>query len=234
MDMNLLRKIAKFRSDTSGLALLEFAFMLPIFLTISLTGAELTNFVITKMRISQIALHLADNSARIGTGSQLEAKTITESDINDLLIGAQYQSGELDLFAKGRVILSSVEPVASPNTTNKFKIRWQRCKGSKTHASSYGVAGATNLDGMGPVNRMAMPAEDGVAMFVEVYYEYTPLVKTSLSPGNMTEIASMMVRDRRDTSSDTRIVVNGVEQNNPDPQHPDGLYKVTGVTPSTC
>jgi hypothetical protein len=38
-------------------------------------------------------------------------------------------------------------------------------------------------------------------MFVEVYYEYQPLVKTSLSPtSNFTEIASMMVRDRRDLS----------------------------------
>jgi len=200
-----LRKLRALRSDTSGLALLEFAFMLPIFLTISLTGAEVTNYVITKMRVSQIALHLADNAARVGTGSQLEAKTVTEADINDLLVGAQYQSGELDLFANGRVILSSVEPVASPNTTNKFKIRWQRCKGNKTsHASTYGVAGDTNLDGMGPANRKAMAPEDGVAMFVEVYFEYKPLVKMSLSPSaNMTEIASMMVRDRRDTSSGT-------------------------------
>jgi Flp pilus assembly protein TadG len=227
------RKLRALRSDTSGVALLEFAFMLPIFLTISLTGAEVTNYVITKMRVAQVALHLADNAARIGTGSQLEAKTITESDVNDLLMGAQYQSGELDLFAKGRVIISSVEPMASPNTTNKFKIRWQRCKGTKTtHASTYGAAGATNIDGMGPAGRKALATEDGVAMFVEVYYEYTPLVKTSLSPSsNMTETASMLVRDRRDTSSDSKLA-NG--SNNPDPQHPDGVYKVNGVTASTC
>ena len=189
-------------SDTSGVALLEFALTLPVLLLMCLTGAELTNYITTKMRISQIALHLADNAARIGAGSQLALKTITEADINDLFTGANYQSGELALFTNGRVILSSLEPVANPNTTNKFKIAWQRCKGSKTaHNSSYGAALATNLDGMGPAGRQTVAPEGGAAMFVEVYYEYQPLVKTSLAPSsNMTEIASMMVRDRRDTT----------------------------------
>lgn len=230
---SLLRHARRLRDDTSGVQLIEFAFMMPITLAFILTGIEITNYVTTKMRISQIALHLADNAARIGTGSQLEAKTITEADINDLLTGAQYQSGALDLFENGRVIISSVEPMASPNTTNKFKIRWQRCKGNKaSHASSYGVAGATNIDGMGPTNRKAMATEDGVAMFVEVYYEYEPLVKTSLSPSTtMTEIASMLVRDRRDTSSDSKLPGGA---NNPSPEHPDGVYKVNGVTPSSC
>jgi hypothetical protein len=197
-----LQRLRTLGRDTSGLALLEFAFMLPVLLTMSLTGAEITNYVVTKMRVSQIALHLADNSSRIGEGSLLQAKTISENDINDLLIGAQFQSGELDLFAHGRVILSSVEPVANPNTTNKFKIAWQRCKGSRTHASGYGNAGDTNLDGVGPTNRKAIAPEGGSTMFVEVYYEYTPLVKTSLSPSSqMTEVASMMVRDRRDLST---------------------------------
>jgi Flp pilus assembly protein TadG len=196
----LLDRLGALGRDASGVALLEFAFMLPILLTMSLTGAEITNYVITRMRISQIALHLADNASRIGTGSQLQAKTISETDINDLLAGAQYQSGELDLFGKGRVIISSLEPVANPNTTSKYKITWQRCKGTKVgHLSTYGSAGDTGLEGMGPAGRRAIAADGGATMFVEVYYEYQPLIKTSLSPStNMTETASMMVRDRRD------------------------------------
>ena len=133
-----------------GVALLEFAFTLPVLLLMCLTGAELTNYITTKMRISQIALHLADNAARIGAGSQLSVKTITESDINDLFIGANLQSGELALFTNGRIILSSLEPIATPNTTNRYKIAWQRCKGAKVRTSTYGNAGATNLTGMGP------------------------------------------------------------------------------------
>jgi Flp pilus assembly protein TadG len=205
-------------SDTSGLALLEFAFGLPVLLTMSLTGAELTNYIITKMRISQIALQLADNSARIGSGSQLESKKIYESDINDLLTGANFQAGELNLFANGRVIISSVEP--HETTANRYRIRWQRCKGSKTAwSSSYGnPTTATSVTGIGPAGRQVIAPPSGVAMFVEVRYTYQPLVKTSLSPtSEINEIASMMVRDARNTTGGT-----------------NGVFQQSGVSASSC
>ena len=41
----------------------------------------------------------------------------------------------------------------------------------------------------------------------------------------------MMVRDRRDLSDDTK---NPDGTTNPNPLHPNGVYKVAGVTPSTC
>ncbi|MBO9712035.1 TadE/TadG family type IV pilus assembly protein [Sphingomonas sp.] len=213
----IARALRRMRDDTSGAALLEFALSLPIFLTITLSGAELTNYVITKMRMSQIALMLADNAARIGSGSQLQAKTISESDINDLLAGADLQSGELGLFTNGRVIVSSIEP--DPNHSGKYRIRWQRCKGSKTTmGSNYGVAGADNLAGVGPTGRQVIAPASGVTMFVEVRFVYKPLIQTSLSPTTeFDETASMMVRDRRDTTGGT-----------------NGVYQVTGVTASTC
>lgn len=214
------RTVRRLHRDRRGVALLEFAFILPILLVLSLTGAELTNYIITRMRISQIALHLADNAARIGTGTQLQAKQITEADINDLLTGAQLQSGELNLFSNGRVIISSVER-STANPANS-RIRWQRCKGAKaSHLSSYGtVATSTNVTGIGPATRQVSAPENGVTMFVEVYYEYQPLVKASLLTSdiqNITEIASMMVRDRRDTWGGN-----------------NGVYQVSGVAPSNC
>ena len=197
--MSRFRALARrLRDNRSGVALLEFALSLPILLLLSLTGAELTNYITTRMRVAQIALHLADNAARIGSGSQLAAKTITETDINDLFTGANLQSGELALGTNGRVILSDLE--ADSAHTGKYKIKWQRCYGAKTgHASTYGVTNDDNLTGMGPSGRQATAPSGGATMFVEVYYEYQPLVKSSLSPtSNMTEIASMMVRDTRD------------------------------------
>mgnify|MGYP001558189592 CR=1 FL=1 len=141
--------------NTSGVALLEFALTLPILLVMSLSGAELTNYITTKMRISQIALHLADNAARMGSGTQLQSKTISETDINDLFTGANLQSGELALNTNGRVIMSSLEPIATPNTTSKYKIGWRRCYGLKTaYTRQYPTTtGTTNLDGIGPAGR---------------------------------------------------------------------------------
>jgi hypothetical protein len=230
MIMARLPMLRRLRRDTSGVALLEFAFMLPIFLLISLTGAELTNYIITRMRISQMALHLADNAARIGSGSQLQAKKITEADIDDLLTGADLQAGEdLDFYNRGRVIISSLEPMVSPNTTPaKYKIAWQRCRGTKVYDSPYDDIQTNIVGGMGPTapaDRRVTAQDYGATMFVEVAYNYQPLVKTSLSPSTeIKEFASMMVRDRRDTTDDTATTN----------LHPKGIYKVAGVTARTC
>ncbi|WP_422921395.1 TadE/TadG family type IV pilus assembly protein [Sphingomonas donggukensis] len=213
--MRRLRTFARrLRADTGGLALLEFAFILPIFLVLSLTGAELTNYVITRMRISQLALQIADNAARIGSGSQLQAKTISETDINDLLTGAGLQGGELDLYPRGRVMISSLEPMTSPNVAKLYKIAWQRCRGTKTYDSPYDNTLTNISSGIGPTGRKVTAPDNGAVMFVEVAYDYKPLVKTSLSPSSaITEFASMMVRDRRDTSK---------------------IYNTENATKSTC
>jgi Flp pilus assembly protein TadG len=215
--------LARLRGETSGLALMEFAFSLPILLMMSLTGAELTNYITTRMRVSQVALQLSDNAARMGVGSQITAKSIREIDVNDIFTGAQLQAGELDLKNRSRIILSDLEPVANPNTTNKYKIGWQRCYGSRTeHTSTYGTAGQTNLSGIGPAGNQAVAQPDNATMFVEVYYVYKPLIGLGgLAPSpTMTEIASMAVRDRRDLSTGTG--------------HPDGIYNTENAPVSSC
>ncbi|SFP96825.1 TadE/TadG family type IV pilus assembly protein [Sphingomonas rubra] len=186
-------------TDRRGVQLIEFGIALPLLTTLSLAGAELTNYATTRMRVSAVAVHLADNAARMGSGTLLTAKTVTETDINDVLTGGGMQGGNLDLYNRGRVILSDLEPVTNPNTDNKFKIVWQRCRGTKTtHASGFGVAGATNLSGIGRLKKFTAQ-DNNATMFVEVYYEYKPLIRTSLSPSTtMVEIAAMSVRDRRD------------------------------------
>jgi hypothetical protein len=222
----------RLRDDIAGVAFVEFAYALPIFVTLAMFGLEITHYVTTRMRVSQVALHIADHAARLGEGSLLAAKTVNEEQLNDVLTGAGVQAGELNLYANGRVILSSLEPVANPNTTDRYKIRWQRCRGSQTHASSYGVAGDTNLTGMGPTGGKVKSPNDSATMFVEVYYRYQPIIAGSYAPDlDIVEIASMTVRERRDLSDDS-VLANGSA--NPNPQHPNGVYKVAGVTASTC
>jgi Flp pilus assembly protein TadG len=209
------RGLGRLTRDTKGSALIELAISLPLLITLCITGAELTNYITVRMRVSQLALQLADNAARMGNGSLLSAKTVTENDINDILAGAQLQSGGLNLQKNGRVILSDLEPVANPNTTAKYKIVWQRCLGAKTsHPSSFGVAGNTNLDGIGPAGQLVTAQDDNATMFVEVYYVYQPIVGLArFVNAPILEIASMSVRDRRDLTA---------------------IYNTSGAVASTC
>lgn len=204
--MKKLRPFARLRGDTSAVALIEFAYGLPVFLTLVMSGAELANYVTTKMRVSQVALHLADHAARMGTGSLLAAKQVSEANVGDVLTGAGLQAGELDLYTNGRVVMTNIEPVANPNTTNRFKATWQRCRGAADYPSNtYATAGQTNMTGIGPAGRQVGSPNGNATIFVEVHYNYQPLVAAvALDPAllEITEIASMTVRERRDLVGD--------------------------------
>lgn len=216
--MNIRPIFRRFRDDTRGLALIEFALCLPIFILMIMTGAEITNYTITRMRVSQLALQIADNAARMGNGTMLQQKTVNEADILDVFSGANLQAAKLDLRTRGRVILSSVEPQANPNTSNRYRIRWQRCYGTVVHPSSWGVAGDQNKTGMGPAGNESIAQDNNATMFVEVFYRYKPLIWPQLAPSEtMREFASMSVRDRRDLTGGN-----------------NGVYPVTGVTAATC
>ena len=218
--MNRMRSLlARLRGNASGVAALEFALTAPIVLTIFLSGAELANYTITKLRVSQIALHVADNGSRAGQDDALSKKDLSEAEINDLLIGANLQAGTLDLQGRGRVIVSSLEPMASPNST-KFYVHWQRCFGNKVWPSSYGDQGANMLTYFGPPSKQVTSVPPtGAVVYVEVAYDYKPLISARLVPTTvLKDVAAMVVRDDRDFNG------NGGT----------GVYNNEHVTASTC
>ena len=132
---SLKRAARRLIHDRQGLALVEFAYSLPVILLLGLTGLELANLAVTNMRLSQSAMHIADNASRIGHSDSLTAKRVYEGDINDLFIGVNLQAGsQIDLYEHGRVILSSLEQ----NDDGGQWIHWQRCMGKKNVQSAYG------------------------------------------------------------------------------------------------
>lgn len=228
--------------DNRGNIIVEFALVMPIFMILSVGGIELANYAVTRMRVEQIALNVADGASRIGEGSLLNALKIYEHNINDVFAGADAQSSNLNIFGtyaekvngtsttkgKGRIIMSSLEPMANPNTTNRYKIGWQRCKGQLTsYTPQYGThaqASGTNMVAMGPTGQQ-VTVPNGMAMiFVEVRYRYEPLFNVglqnefglfggTLSYKDINAVKAMIVRDDRDMSQ---------------------IYPSAGVTASTC
>jgi hypothetical protein len=185
--------------DVSGLALIEFAYVIPVLTAVGISGVEMTNYANTNMKISQAAMALADNMSRVGLESSLTSVQIREADVNDGLIGFQRQTEGLNFAANGRVVLSSLER----NAQGGQWIHWQRCFGSLAIAPSYGREGTgvtgTAFLGMGPATgRVTAPADTAV-MFVEVTYTYQPLF-TGFFLRNRTirHEASFINRDPRD------------------------------------
>jgi Flp pilus assembly protein TadG len=200
LSLSLRGKLVELRDDRRGLALIEFAFSLPVLVVLSMAGLETANLALAHMRVSQIAMLVADNASRVRS-------SIDEADVNEIMTGAELSSDSLKLKANGRIFLSDLEPngKASPNTG--YYIRWQRCWGSGTFTSSYGVAGNGTNDasmqfGMGPGNTAAtkvVPASGTAVMFVEVAYNYQPLVSNALFGAKVIRYSSAFnVRERTD------------------------------------
>ncbi|VWX52763.1 TadE/TadG family type IV pilus assembly protein [Novosphingobium sp. 9U] len=193
------RLLRRLRWDRSGLAMTEFALIMPFFLTAGLYGVELANYSYMNMRVGQLAAQIADNASRIGDYSKLQNRKVYESDIDDLLIGAGLQAGtQMDLFNRGRIIISSLEK----NSSGQQYIHWQRCLGKKNVTSTYGIQGATRTVGMGPAGNevYALDTKEAV-MFVEVQYDYLPLVSASfIGTPKLVSISSFTVRSSRDLS----------------------------------
>lgn len=206
------RCLRRLRSDKSGLALIEFAYSLPVFLGLGFYGVEVANLAITQMKMSQVALSMADNASRIGTlDSNLGAKEIAESQVNDVFQAAAIQSGRVRVFQDGRAVLSSLEL----NATGGQTIRWQRCKGMQVEDSEYGVEGVgendNDFEGMGAATNRVSATSGTAIMFVELTYEYQPLFG-DMFIGNreIRQEAAFTVRDKRELDTDPDSDVSSV------------------------
>lgn len=202
------RRLAR---DKSGLALLEFAFSMPLVLMIGLYGIETANLALINLKVSQIALNLADNASRVGLLNNVNIEQLREVDMNDVLQAARNQGANIGLTTNGRIIVSSLET----DSAGTQRIHWQRCLGQKPgtgYDSSYGTttvtagtttdpadAGTLAPSGMGDAGQQVNAPVKGGVMFVEVNYLYQPVVGNWLfGTSRIHYVASYVVRDNRD------------------------------------
>lgn len=202
-----LAKPRRIVHDVSGIAATEFAFAAPILLAMGLTGTETANYVITHMQISQIAMQVADNTSRIGETDVLTARKVYDRDVNEALVGAEKLGDGIDLYERGRVIVSSLQR----NAEGGQWIAWQRCRGAKRHVSSFGLEGAgatgTAFTGMGETGNRITASAGTAVMFVEIAYDYRSLTPFDIFSGEtITYTAAYNVRDARDL---TRLYAGG-------------------------
>jgi len=191
--------VGRLLGDRSGLALVEFAYSLPILMILGLGGVEVANYSVAHMRVSQIAVSLADNASRAKQEIVSGVPRMREYDVNETFLAASLQSGGLDVASNGRMILSSLEA----NADDGQWIHWQRCFGEADYSSRYGVQGdgatGTGFAGMGPENRRIMAEAGFAVMFAEVVFEYDPIIFDRFIPDTpIRKEAAMYVRDDRD------------------------------------
>ncbi|QLC24206.1 pilus assembly protein [Parasphingopyxis algicola] len=190
-------KARKLKQNSEGVALIEFAFSLPILLALIFGGLETANYALAHLRVSQIAMTVADNAGRVDT-------TIDEANIQEVFAGAALVGNSIDFTQNGRVVLSSLQPNNQSGSDEGQMINWQRCMGQLTTATpAYGVEDDGRTDdslelGMGPAGNKITSADGTAVMFVEVTYDYQPLLPTFgiLGTRQIRYESAFTVRDR--------------------------------------
>ncbi len=189
-----LRPLARLWRDEQGVALIEFAYALPLILALGFAGLETANLAAAHLKVSQMGMMVADNAGRVIT-------RVDEADINEVFDGARQIGASLDFDAHGRIVLSSLQDNTLTGTNNGQWINWQRCMGALTTVkSSYGIEGVgkTNgtFKGMGKTGNKIASLPGTAVMFVEITYDYQPLL-SGVIPGRRIRYESAFnVRER--------------------------------------
>ena len=197
--LRLRSMLAPIARNVRGAVIIEMALAIPFLVLVGLGGIEIANLTLTHTRISQLGLNTADNASRIASGSNLAQPQVREADINDVFTGVEKQAGKLDFKQHGRIILSSLER----NSDSGQWVHWQRCYGDLKVESSYGKEGdgetGTGFPGMGPKDAEVTAAAGTAVMFVEIVYEYQPLLYGKwLGPRTIRSTAAFNIREARD------------------------------------
>lgn len=188
----------RLRREQSGMAAVEFALSLPVLVGLSMYGMEAANMAYTSQKLGDIATLTADSVSRIRL-------SISNGDVTDALGGIKILGDSIDLRNRGRIIVSSVQPVldSSDNVVNQ-KVRWQRCTGALTKDSLYAVNTNLGADGIGATGRKISASKNSELIFVEVYYTYKPLVSQAFfGTPQMSAVAAMSVRERSNNDINT-------------------------------
>ena len=174
---HLLRRL---REDERGLAFVEFAFAAPILLFATLGGLEVANYALAHLRVSQIAMTVADNAGRVTTG-------IDEANIHEVFAGANVIGESIEFEANGRIVLSSLQENGRNGANRGQMINWQRCWGDLSVEPAYGLEDDGRDDsslaqGLGPADNRISSAPGTAVMFAEVSYDYQPLISSTILP----------------------------------------------------
>ena len=197
-----MKRLAFFRRlarDEGGLAFIEFAFIGPVLLFLTLAGLELVNYALAHLKVNQIATTVADNAGRVTTG-------IDEANVYEVFAGANAIGESMDFEANGRVVLSSLQDNGRTGNNHGQMINWQRCWGDLDAAPAYGVEDDGRDDNSlenGIGDGGGIQSVPGTAvMFVEVTYEYQPLISDTILPvsGRIRQESAFNVRGRQNNN----------------------------------
>lgn len=159
----ILRSLRQFWRDDRGLAVMEFAFALPVLVLILLGCFDAARFVLINQKMARVASQSADLVAQLDV--------VTEAEVDDLFVAAEATAEPFLIDTQGKVIISSVFRPYSPSTAVPTVV-WQRESDGTLLATSH----------LGPEDQSDPELPTGFSLrsgenviIAEVFYDYEPV-----------------------------------------------------------
>ena len=129
----LRRQLRALRRDRRGVAFIEFALILPIFIGVTVGGVEVANLMLVNMRVQRLATQMANIVAQRGASQ----RPLSEDQVYDVLAAMDVAAQPMNIRRDGRVVLSAVlgEDTNADNAADVSRIKWQRFDGGLISAT---------------------------------------------------------------------------------------------------
>ncbi|MEO0499253.1 MAG: TadE family protein [Pseudomonadota bacterium] len=169
---NMKAKGPDLKSDESGIAFMEFALMMPVFLSFILVAIEFGNYMVAAQKIDKLAFISADMVARATLPPD-------EGQMADTLQSIHSASLPFELRRDGRVIITGLLGIENDNKELANRLVWQRCEGRMANiASQFGKEDgqeAKDREGVTLPQNIVLP-QGQMVIVAEVAYDYQPII----------------------------------------------------------
>jgi hypothetical protein len=212
----MLGRLRRLRRDIAGLALIEFAYTLPIFVGFGLVGIEFANVVLARQKAERIAATIADQVA----SNQVPPN---ERQIRDMFEAVDLIAAPFDFNDNGNVIVTAVVGVRDTDDDEiQNKVAWQRCRVKDSFESQFGEQWSGSDDvAEGPEIELPNDIElrqNQMVILTEVFFPYDEIVSTQLVGSFLPPNAIFEERAMYRTRGGPLM----------------GITPVTGVDPKSC
>ncbi len=166
--------LMRFGRCERGLALVEFALMLPILLTLLAGVIEMTRYIWINHKILRLSAEVNDLVS--------QSPGMSANEMNVIFEASEFVMRPFEMGNDSLIIVSSV----SGTGANPPQVNWRQCgAGSLSVAGSVGSAGSdANIP-----NGLVLDPLDNI-IITEVYYEYKPLMFDSvIEPTRLSRVA---------------------------------------------
>lgn len=153
------RKLRDILGDNRGTALVEFAFALPVLITLTVGGIDMASYLLLNMKLQNAAFAVADLTAR--------DKTLSEDQLDNIMQAVEHIVKPFEFGTAGITIVSGI--VADED--GAVSVGWQREGAGAATANS--TIGAVGDEPVLPTDLTLSANETLIA--AEVVYNYEPL-----------------------------------------------------------